>query len=443
MKRILSVAALLITYAAVSLLKTDPKHPRRHSDQQIKQLARSIETFGFVVPILATPDNVIIAGQGRCLAARILGMTEVPVISIEHLSEAKIKALRIADNRLTEISEWNDELLAETLRDLSTGELDFSLEVTGFSIPDIDFRIEGIASTQSLDPVDDSPAITETVAVSEIGDLWRLGRHYILCDSALTPDSYSRLMDGKLAAMVFSDPPYNQKISGHVSGKGKVRHREFIMATGEMTPDEFAAFLVNACKLMAANSADGAIHFICIDWAHAGDLLNAGQAAYSQLKNICVWVKNNGGMGSLYRSRHELIVVFKNGTAPHRNNIELGRHGRNRTNVWEYSGANGFGRQSDEGDLSALHPTVKPVRMIADAMLDCSGRDDIVLDPFLGSGSTLIAAERVGRTCRGIELDPLYVDVAIRRWQAYTGESAIKMGTDESFNELAAKVIHG
>jgi DNA modification methylase len=443
MKRVRSLARFVILYLALSLLKPDPNNPRRHSDQQIKKIARSIETFGFVVPILVDQNNVIVAGHGRYLAAQILKMAEVPVISLEHLNEAKIKALRIADNRLTEISEWNDELLAETLKDLSNSELDFSLDVTGFSMPEIDFRIEGIAASHTPDPVDNIPEITESVAISKVGDLWQLGRHYILCGDALAPDSYSRLMDGKLAAMVFSDPPYNQKISGHVSGKGKVRHREFVMATGEMTRDEFADFLVDGCKLMAANSVDGAIHFICMDWPHAGDLLSAGQSAYSQLKYICVWVKNNGGMGSLYRSRHEFIFVFKNGTAPHHNNIELGRHGRNRTNVWEYSGANGFGRQSDEGDLSVLHPTVKPVRMIADAMLDCSGRDDIVLDPFLGSGSTLIAAERVGRTCRGIELDPIYVDVAIRRWQAYTGDSAIKTGTDKRFNELAAKVDHG
>jgi DNA modification methylase len=440
MKRIRSFIQLAIHYLALNLLKPDPTNPRRHSDQQFKQIARSIDTFGFVVPILVDQNNVIVAGYGRYRAAEILKMAEVPVISLEHLSEGRIKALRIADNRLTEISEWNDELLAETLKDLTNSELDFSLDVTGFSMPEIDFRIEGIATSQ--DPVDNIPKIAES-AISKVGDLWQLGRHYILCGDALAPDSYSKLMDGKLAAMVFSDPPYNQKISGHVSGKGKVRHREFVMATGELTQDEFATFLVNGCKLMAANSIDGAIHFICMDWPHAGDLLSAGQSAYSQLKNICVWVKNNGGMGSLYRSRHELIFVFKSGTAPHRNNIELGRHGRNRTNVWEYAGANGFGRQSDEGDLSALHPTVKPVRMIADAMLDCSGREDIVLDPFLGSGSTLIAAERVGRICRGIELDPLYVDVAIRRWQAHTGGSAIKAGTDKRFNELTAKVNHG
>jgi len=443
MKRIRSFTQFVILYLALNLLKPDPKNPRRHSDQQIKQIARSIETFGFVVPILVDQNNVIVAGDGRYRAAQSLNLAEVPVIRLEHLAEAAIKALRIADNRLTEISEWNDALLAETLKDLSNSELDFSLDVTGFSMAEIDLRIEGITASDGPDPADNIPEITETTAVSKVGDLWRLGSNYILCGDALGSDSYCKLLSGKLAAMVFTDPPYNQKISGHVSGKGQVRHREFVMATGEMTEEEFGRFLDKSLTLAASNSVDGAIHFVCMDWPHAGDLLSAGQSAYSELKNICVWVKNNGGMGSLYRSRHELILVFKNGTAPHRNNVELGRHGRNRTNVWEYSGANGFGRQSDEGNLSALHPTVKPVRMIADAMLDCSARGDIVLDPFLGSGSTLIAAERVGRACRGIELDPLYVDVAVRRWQAYTGDSAVQAGSGKCFNDLAAEVRHG
>jgi DNA modification methylase len=434
---------LCVELRPIDQIKSAPHNPRKHSERQIKQIAVSIQSFGFNVPVLVKHDNEVVAGEGRVKAAKQLGLQEIPVIRLEHLTEAQARAFMVADNRLSEVSEWDDQLLGQLLKELSELELDFSLEATGFSAPEIDLRIEGVSSDDEPDPADKIIDVNEGPPISKVGDLWHLDAHSIMCANALEAESYNKLMQGDRAAMVFCDPPYNQKIYGHVSGKGRIHHREFVMASGEMTREQFTAFLAECSRLMVAYSIDGAIEFICMDWQHIEDLLAATRLAKLELKNICVWVKNNAGMGSLYRSRHEFILVFKNGTAPHRNNIELGRHGRNRTNVWEYSGANGFGRQSDEGNLSALHPTVKPVRMIADAMLDCSARGDIVLDPFLGSGSTLIAAERVGRTCRGIELDPLYVDVAIRRWQAYTGDSAVQAGTGKCFNELAAKVSHG
>jgi DNA methylase len=238
--------------------------------------------------------------------------------------------------------------------------------------------------------------------------------------------------------MAFCDPPYNVKIDGHASGLGRTHHREFVMASGEMSEAEFASFLTLACAQLARNSLDGSIHFICMDWGHAGELITAGRTAYSELKNVCVWVKHNAGMGSFYRSQHELVFVFKAGRGPHRNNVQLGQFGRHRTNVWSYPGANSFGRATDEGHLLALHPTVKPVRLVADAILDCSVRRDIVLDPFLGSGTTLIAAERVGRACYGMEIDPPYVDTAVRRWQAYAGGEAIHAVTGLRFNDSAA-----
>jgi DNA modification methylase len=277
-------------------------------------------------------------------------------------------------------------------------------------------------------------------AVSGPGDVWQLGSHRLACGNALDPQAYALLLDGKQAQMVFTDPPYNVPIHGHVSGKGAIQHREFAMGVGELSAPEFVAFLNSAFRLLAQHTDSGSIHFICMDWRHSHEMMVAGNASYTELKNICVWVKDNGGMGSLYRSRHEFVFVFKSGTAPHRNNVQLGSYGRYRTNIWEYPGIHTMNRQSDEGNLLALHPTVKPVQMVADAMLDCSARGDIVLDPFLGSGTSILAAERVGRSCYGIELDPRYVDIAIRRWQQHTGQEAVHAATGFTFNARRAQL---
>jgi len=277
--------------------------------------------------------------------------------------------------------------------------------------------------------------------VTAVGDLWQLGKHRVLCGDALDRASYSRVMGNRLAALVFTDPPYNVPIDGYASGLGKKQHSNFIMASGEMSEAEFTDFLSNACNLLARYSYDGSIHFICMDWRHVGELLAAGRAAYDDLKNLCVWTKDNAGMGSFYRSQHELIFVFKSGRNSHRNNVQLGQYGRYRTNVWNYPGVNSFSRSTDEGNLLELHPTVKPVALVADAIMDCSARGDVVLDPFLGSGTTIIAAERTGRVCYGIELDPQYVDTAIRRWQSFTGLSATHGISDRSFKELEQEAV--
>ncbi len=259
------------------------------------------------------------------------------------------------------------------------------------------------------------------------GDVFKVGRHRLMCGDARSADDFHQLMGSRKACMVSTDPPYNVRIDGHVSGLGKVRHREFAMASGEMTAASYVAFLKDVLWNLAVVSKDGSIHFICIDWRHVEDLLAAAREVYSELKNICVWNKTNAGMGSLYRSKHELVCVFKKGKAPHTNNIELGRHGRYRTNVWDYAGVNTFGAERDAA--LAMHPTVKPVAMVADAILDCSRRGDVVLDCFAGSGTTIMAAERTGRRAHAMELDPAYVETAIRRWQDYTGETAIHTGT--------------
>ncbi len=435
---------LLINWVPTSSLRCDPCPLREHSDRQLKQIGWSMSTFGFLVPILADENGIVIAGDARLRSAQKIGMVEVPVIRVTHLTEAEKRAFKIADHRLTENSKWNDRLLAETLRDLAALDLDFSLEVTGFSMAEIDLRIEGLSTSigDGADPADQLPEPSGQRPVSALDDLWQLGQHRLLCGNAVEESSYTVLMRGNLAHLIFTDPPYNLKIQGHVSRK--IHRREFVMGSGELSEAEFLGFMVRAFRLLILNSLPGSIHFICMDWRHSRDLLIAGTGSYDELKNICVWVKDNAGMGSLYRGQQEFVFVFKHGSAPHTNNVQLGKFGRNRTNVWHYPCANTFSRKSDEGNLAALHPTVKPVKLVADAILDCSARGDLVLDPFLGSGTTLIAAERVGRTCYGMELDPLYVDTAIRRWQAYTGDHAIHAATGKRFDALAAetKVAH-
>jgi DNA modification methylase len=423
----------------IAELKLDPKNPRSHGRQQVRQIARSIEVFGFNVPILIDANLKVVAGHGRIAACQLLGLNEVPTILLDHLNEAQIRAFMIADNRLTETSAWDDQLLAEQLKELSELNLDFSLEATGFEMGEIDLRIEELKpgpdaaedSGDKLPPV--GPAVTQT------DDLWLLDQHRIMCASALEEPAYSRLLDKSRAAMGLTDPPYNLAIEGNVSGLGTICHRDFMMASGEMDPLEFTAFLSRAFKLLARHSVDGSIHFIFMDWRHISELLAAGREAYDELKNLCVWVKNNGGMGSFYRSRHELVFVFKHGRASHRNNVQLGQFGRNRTNVWQYPSIAAFGRSGEEGNLLATHPTVKPVALVADAIMDASARGEIILDAFLGSGTTVIAAERTGRRCYGLELDPVYVDTVVRRWQTYTGERARHAISGRFFDELQAE----
>ena len=432
-----SAGRVQVIYRPISELKLDPKNPRAHSPRQVRQIARSIESFGFNVPVLIDANGKVIAGHGRILACQLLGHTEVPTISLEHLSEAQAKAFMIADNRLTENSTWDDRLLAEQLKELSELNLDFSLEATGFEMGEIDLRIEGLAADpEDADPADVLPEQRSESPVTRPGDLWLLDRHRVYCASALEESSYAALMQAEQAAMVFTDPPYNVAIAGNVSGLGATCHREFAMACGEMDEAQFTAFLTQACTLFARHSVDGALHFIFMDWRHLGELLAAGRSVYTELKNVCVWIKNHTGMGAFYRSRHELVFVFKHGRAPHRNNVQLGRFGRDRTNVWPYPSPRTL---SDEGNLLALHPTVKPVRLVADAILDCTARGDIVLDGFLGSGTSVIAAERTGRRCFGLELDPTYVDTVVRRWQAYTGGQARDAASGKVFDELEAE----
>jgi|SRR5580658_5417616 DNA modification methylase len=425
-----SFGQITIEYQPINSLKPHPSNARTHSNHQIRQIAKSIREFGFTNPVLLDKNSSIVAGHGRVAAAKLLGISEIPTIRLESLSPDQVRAYVLADNRLAEKAGWDKSILAIELQHLLTID-DFDITITGFEVPEIDVLLSEVREEPEDDELLDLPAAHEVR--TRPGDLWLVGRHRIFCGSAIQRESYAVLMNKQPAQVVFTDPPYNVRIDGNVSGKGRVRHREFQMASGEMDEFEFVAFLTAALRLMAGHSARGSVHFVCMDWRHIGELIEAGKEVYESLLNLCVWVKDNGGMGSFYRSRHELVFVFRNGKATHRNNVQLGRFGRNRTNVWEYPGANTLSRQSDEGDLQAMHPTVKPVPLIADALLDCSAQGDVVLDAFLGSGSTLIAAERTGRSCYGMELDPLYVDVAIRRWQRHTGDTAIGAATGRRF----------
>jgi len=412
-------------------LQIDRRNARTHSAKQINQIAASIKQFGFNNPILVDADSMVVAGHGRLAAARELGLGEVPTIRLDHLSPDQRRAYVLADNRLAELAGWDDELLTIELEYLSKIDLDFSVELTGFTTVDIDRLLQ--ASDTEDDGADDLPQPLK-VPVSRLGDLWLLGPHRLLCGNALDPEAFNTLLQGEAAQMVLSDPPFNVKIEGHVGGAGKIHHREFAMASGEMSQPEFTAFLTKALTLLAKHSADGAINFIFMDWRHMNELQTAGAQAYNELKNLCIWNKDNGGMGSFYRSKHELVFVYKVGTKPHINNFGLGQDGRYRTNVWDYPGINSL--RPGRMDELAMHPTVKPVALVADAIQDCSKRRGIILDSFCGSGTTLIAAEKTGRFARGIELDPLYVDTIIRRWEAFTGESARHAESNRTFGDL-------
>jgi DNA modification methylase len=425
-----------IEMARRSELKPSRRNARTHSNKQLRQIANSILRFGWTYPILIGEDKEIIAGFGRWKAAELLGLSHVPVIVVTGLSEAEKRALALADNKIAANAGFDRHVLAAELGELADllPECGLDIEITGFEPAEIDALMGDLVDPEE-DHVDQLPEIGK-VAVSRRGDQWLLDVHRLHCGDARQPADVRALMGRARAVMVFTDPPYNRRVSS-VQGRGKIKHAEFVAASGEMSPEQYIAFLTTALAPAAKHSVAGSIHYVCMDWRHMGEMLAAGHEVYSELKNLVVWVKTNAGQGTFYRSQHELIFVFKNGDAPHVNNFELGQHGRNRSNVWmDYAGVNTF-RVGRLDDLST-HPTVKPIALVADAMRDCSRRGDIVLDPFMGSGTTILAAERVGRRAYGLEIDPLYVDAAVRRWQADTKRDALLQSTGETFDEVAA-----
>lgn len=417
---------LSVETVKVSALRPYANNPRTHSKRQIEQIAESIHTFGWTNPILVDGEYGVIAGHGRLEAAKTLGLDDVPVMRLADMSEAQKRAYVIADNRLAETAGWDEDLLRLEIGALLEMELDFQIEAIGFETGEIDVLLQD----------DDEDAPAETVPepdpgppVSRVGDIWQLGRHRLVCGDALDADTYTALLGEETADAVFTDPPYNVPISGHVCGLGSVHHDEFVMASGEMSAAEFRSFLDTMFARLQSASRPGAIAFVCMDWRHIADLIQSGEAGLGPMKNLCVWDKQAAGMGSLYRSQHELVAVFRHGNAPHRNNVQLGRQGRHRSNVWAYPGVH-----ARRADLK-LHPTVKPTAMVADAIRDVTAHGDLVLDPFGGSGATLLAAEETGRRAALAELDPRYVDLIVRRFQEATGEKAVLTNTGETIED--------
>jgi DNA modification methylase len=437
MKQALTTSTASIEPQAPSALRPYDRNARRHSKKQIQQIAASIERFGFTNPVLVSDEGEIIAGHGRVEAAKLLGLATVPTLRLSHLSAAERRAYVLADNKLALNAGWDGEILALELQALI--DLDFDIVSTGFSLAEVDFALDA-ARDGSLDAptrAEDEVTLVTGEPVSQRGDVWVLGRHRLICGDAREPGDYATLMEGRSADLIFTDPPYNVPIDGHVSGLGRVRHREFAMAVGEMSQAAFIGFLIETLGASAAVCRDGAIAFVCMDWRHMTELLLAGEKIFRELKNLCVWNKTNGGMGTFYRSKHELVFVFKVGEGPHTNTFGLGDSGRYRTNVWDYPGVSSMGR--NRKDALEMHPTVKPVAMVADAIRDCTKRGDIVLDAFGGSGTTLVAAEMCGRAARLIEYDPLYCDTIVRRFEAYSGKKAMLSGADTLFEEVEAR----
>ncbi|WGJ16359.1 site-specific DNA-methyltransferase [Methylocapsa sp. D3K7] len=433
--------ALAISYVSPTELAEYSNNPRTHTPDQIGKIAESIKAFGFVSPLIIDADGGLIAGHGRMAAAKLLGLERVPVICLHHLNHAQLKALRIADNRLAELAGWDQDLLAiefSSLLELD-GDCDpnFELEITGFSFGAIDQTIEAAKKGDVPDPDDCFEANFEGPTISRLGDLWLMDEHCILCGGARDDKVHARALDGSLAQAAICNPPYNVKSEGHISGLGKVRHPDFVMASGEMSGQEFTTFLTVFLCATSGSLVAGGVLFVFMDWRHQREILDAARSVGLTLLNVCVWNKGMGGMGSLYRSQHEFVFVLKKGNASHKNRVELGRHGRCRTNVWSYPGLASFGPNRTE--QLADHPTIKNCAMIADAIRDVSDRNDIVMDPFCGSGTTILAAAKIGRRARTIELDPKYVDVAVRRWEKWSGKQARHADTGSTFAEVAAR----
>lgn len=414
-----------IELVALDKLRPNPRNARTHSKAQIKQISVSIREFGFNNPILVDDEYVVIAGHGRLQAARHLGISEAPVVRLSHLNAAEKRAYILADNKIALNAGWDGELLAAELGDLAVllPELDLDLEITGFDTGQIDIMLADHEEPGPSSSKEDEVPAALVVPVAKRGDIWQLGRHRLLCGDARDDLAVSELFAGQTANLVLTDPPYNVRVQGHVGGRGKTRHSEFAFASGEMSDQEFKGFLRESMEVMLKHTEEGTLLYLFMDWRHLELLLAAGRELSLFLKNICVWNKTTPGQGSFYRSAHELVAVFAAASGASTNNVQLGRFGRNRTNVWTYPGVNTY--QTGKGGDLALHPTVKPVTMIAEAIKDASKRGEIVLDPFLGSGTTLLAAEKVGRSCYGVEYEPKYVDITILRWQQLTGRDAV------------------
>lgn len=422
---------LKIDYLSPQQIQPRPRAYRKHSNKQIELIGKWLKRHGCVEPLLVDSENHIVCGEAVAEAAKRIGLNRLPVVRAEHMSDSELRAYALAANKLSEMSGYDDELLALELKEIDELLGDVDLSDLGFEPGEID-RLLGFTDGDKPEDehwVDPDPACP----VAKLGDVWQLGRHRLLCGDALNSERYDVLLDGEKAQLVLSDVPYNLPAK-QISGNGRFKHEDFVQGAGEMSKAEFTDFLTGAMQLMRKNSIDGSIHMLFMSWHYLSELLQAGHIAYDELKNICTWVKKSGGMGSFYRSQTEFIAMFKHGKAPHINNIQLGKFGRNRTNAWFYDGMNTYSAERDE--LLAQHATVKPLELMADAILDCSKKDGIVLDPFVGSGTTILAAEQTGRRAFAMELDPVYVDVALRRFIKATDYDPIRLTDGQKFSEI-------
>jgi DNA modification methylase len=409
----------------------------RHPKKQIEKAQKFLAAHEQIPLVYAGPDGEILFGEEIWLALNANGATEVDAVIVNDKSSDELKMIRLALHRIPQDSKWDDENVRLVLEELVR--VDFDLDLTGFDAPEIDNYLNLDLPKANVEETGTDIPPVDTNPVSTPGSIWELSQHRIGCGSATDLAFARRVLNGQTAAACFTDPPYNIKVAGFISGKGRHRHREFVQGAGELSDDKYFGLLRNALSVLKASCSSGALIYVCIDWRHVMEMTVAGRACGMPLYQIITWVKSNAGMGGIYRNQSEFICVFRAGEDTPLDNVELGRRGRNRTNVWNYAGMSSFGKERDS--LLGLHPTVKPVAMIADALRDVTKRGDVVLDTFSGSGSTLMAAEETGRICCSVELDPLYVDVAIRRWQNATGKDAVLLETGESFNALAQRCL--
>lgn len=423
---------LQIEYRPIGELKTPRVELRRYQKRHQEHLLQGLQRYGFVLPVVVGRDDEVVHGSRLVLAAQELGIDELPTVRLAHLSKEDARALRISLHKLEELSSWDEDGLKSELKFIIEYDVDLVTH-TAFSSAEIDALLYAPSKEAERNPDDELPEL-EKQAVSRPGDIWEFaGGHRLACMDALEIASYEALLGSERAGLILSDPPYNVKIKGNVTRRKDAR--EFAMASGEMSSSQFEAFLRTAFDLSAQHAKDGALSYQFIDWRHLSEMLAAGRAVFSELLNLAVWAKTNGGQGSFYRSAHELCFVWKVGEGPHVNNIDLGRNGRNRTNVWTYPGANvpRSNRQREDEN----HVTPKNVAMVQDAILDASRRGDIVLDPFAGGGTTLAAAHRAKRRGYGLELEPLYADLVVRRMERITGASACLAASGHTFSEMA------
>ena len=422
--------ALGIESCPLDSLRLRERRLRKSEAAHVREVANSIGAFGFNVPLLLGRNNVVIDGAIRLEAARLLGLSAAPCIRVDHLDENEQRLLRLAINRLGEKGSWDIAELEVEFKELIIAEA--PIELSGFGSDEIDQILIG-SDDQNVEIGALAPD-PEATAIARVGDIFRLGSHRLICGDATDPSIVTTLMQADVARLVFTDQPFNVAIGGHVSGGD---HREFLMASGEMTDDQFLDFNQRWIGAVLPHLIDGGIFGTFIDWRGLPIVHAAATQVGLLPMNLVVWAKTNAGMGSLYRSQHELLPLFKKGTAPHVNNVALGKRGRHRSNVWTYPGASSLGSDARRGLQD--HPTVKPTAMLQDAIIDISDRDEIILEPFGGSGSTLIACQKSGRICRCIELDPLYVDVILKRYEAVTRQAATLEQTNETFAELGRR----